>query len=296
MASVNSEAQLEVGADQAWALLRDPGAAEKAFPGVLTACRLDGDVRTVTFASGVVVKERILDIDETRRRVAYAVIEGRFSHHGASLQIISNGAHRSGLVWTSDFLPNDLEPMVRGLVQQGTEAFRRAAGVAMRPQPEALAGGCACGLVGYRLERAPMVVHCCHCRECQRQTGSAFVVNALIETDRIRLLGDAPAPTPVPTGSGRPHDIYRCPACHTAIWSDYGRRAGLRFVRVGTLDDPASLAPDVHIFTRSKLPWVSVADGQPGSLPSRPITIRVWCGRLRAWPDAARWRAVPNRP
>ncbi len=126
-----------------------------------------------------------------------------------------------------------------------------------------LSGGCACGAVRYQLESAPMFVHCCHCRDCQRQTGSAFAVNALIETDRITLIAGQPDPVSVPTDSGRPHDVYRCPTCRTALWSDYGRRPGLRFVRVGTLDDPAALPPDVHIFTRSKLPWVELPKGTP---------------------------------
>lgn len=131
-------------------------------------------------------------------------------------------------------------------------------GAAAGPAPE---GGCACGALRYRLASAPMFVHCCHCRDCQRQTGSAFVLNALLESDRITLLRGAPEATPVPTDSGRPHDIYRCPACRTALWSDYGRRPALRFVRVGTLDDPSAFAPDVHIFTRSKLPWVVLPPG-----------------------------------
>jgi hypothetical protein len=128
---------------------------------------------------------------------------------------------------------------------------------------DALEGGCACGAVRYRLEAAPMFVHCCHCRDCQRQTGSAFVLNALIETDRISLLSGDPRPVRMPTDSGRPHDIYRCPACQTALWSDYGGRPALRFVRVGTLDDPTALKPDVHIFTRSKLPWITLPEGIP---------------------------------
>jgi hypothetical protein len=126
-----------------------------------------------------------------------------------------------------------------------------------------LEGGCACGTVRYRLGSAPMFVHCCHCRDCQRQTGSAFVINALIETDRITLLSADPEPVEVPTDSGRPHHIHRCRACRTALWSDYGGRAALRFVRVGTLDDPAVLPPDVHIFTRSKLPWVQLPEAVP---------------------------------
>jgi hypothetical protein len=128
---------------------------------------------------------------------------------------------------------------------------------------ENLEGGCACGAVRYRLGSAPMFVHCCHCRDCQRQTGSAFVINALIETDRIALLSGDPEPITVPTDSGRPHHIHRCRTCRTALWSDYGSRPALRFVRVGTLDDPATLPPDVHIFTRSKLPWVQLPAAVP---------------------------------
>ena len=126
-----------------------------------------------------------------------------------------------------------------------------------------LEGGCFCSKVRYALTSAPMFVHCCHCRNCQTQTGSAFVLNALIETDRIEKLSGEPAPTTVESGSSQPHDIYRCPDCLTAVWSDYGRRPALRFVRVGTLDDPAALAPDVHIFTRSKLPWIRLPDNVP---------------------------------
>jgi len=124
-------------------------------------------------------------------------------------------------------------------------------------------GGCACGAVRYRMESAPMFVHCCHCRDCQRQTGSAFVINALIETDRVILLSGQLEAVPVPTDSGRPHAIYRCPRCHTAVWSEYGGVSALRFVRVGTLDKPAALPPDVHIYTRSKLPWVALPQGVP---------------------------------
>ncbi|MCU0687624.1 MAG: GFA family protein [Polyangiaceae bacterium] len=150
----------------------------------------------------------------------------------------------------------------------------------------ALAGGCACGAIRYRLESAPMFVHCCHCRDCQRQTGSAFVLNALIETDRLSLLRGTPAATPMPTESGRPHDVYRCPACQTALWSDYGRRPALRFVRVGTLDDARALEPDVHIFTRSKLPWVG--------LPPGARAFDVYYEMAEQWPaeSLARRRAI----
>jgi hypothetical protein len=128
---------------------------------------------------------------------------------------------------------------------------------------ESLTGGCSCGAVRYRLIGPPMFVHCCHCLDCQRQTGSAFVLNAIYETERIEMLSGAPEPTEVPTDSGRPHDIFRCPACRIALWSDYGRLGVWRFVRVGTLDNPAALEPDVHIYTRSKVPWVRLPDGVP---------------------------------
>ena len=154
--------------------------------------------------------------------------------------------------------------------------------------PETMEGGCACGLVRYRLESLPMFVHCCHCRDCQRQTGSAFAVNALIETDRITLLSRDPESVAVPTDSGRPHRIFRCPACRTAVWSEYGGRSALRFVRVGTLDDSAALAPDVHIYVRSKLPWVRL----PESIPA----FEAYYDARQLWPAASleRRRAIPR--
>jgi len=121
-------------------------------------------------------------------------------------------------------------------------------------------GGCSCGEVRYRLTRKPMFVHCCHCTICQRQTGSAFVINGLTETSRIELLKGAPVAVSMPTESGRPHDIYRCPKCQVAVWSDYGRRPQLRFVRIASLDQPHAIVPDVHIYTRSKVPWVRLPD------------------------------------
>ena len=126
-----------------------------------------------------------------------------------------------------------------------------------------LEGGCACATLRYRLASQPMFVHCCHCRDCQRQTGSAFVLNALIESDRVTLLSGNPEPVPVPTASGRPQAINRCPLCRVAVWSVYGGVQQLLFVRVGTLDDPAALTPSVHIYVRSKLPWVVLPEGIP---------------------------------
>ena len=125
-----------------------------------------------------------------------------------------------------------------------------------------LTGGCACGAVRYRLTTGPIFVNCCHCTDCQRQVGSAFVINAIIEEDRIELQSGEIAPTRMPTESGRVHDVYRCTACGTTLWSDYGGRP-MRFVRATTLDDRAALKPDAHVFTRSKLPWVQIPADQP---------------------------------
>jgi hypothetical protein len=123
-------------------------------------------------------------------------------------------------------------------------------------------GGCACGVVRYRLTSEPMFVHCCHCLNCQRQTGSAFVINLLIEADRVELLSGEPEPVDVPRDDGSSQRIYRCPGCQVAVYSEYGRPE-VRFVRGGTLDEPSSVAPDVHIFTRSKLPWVTLPEDVP---------------------------------
>jgi len=126
----------------------------------------------------------------------------------------------------------------------------------------ALEGGCACGEVRYRLTSEPLFVHCCHCLNCQRQTGSAFVINVLIETDRVELLAGEPEPVDVPRGKTGKQRIFRCPTCQVAVFSRY-TRASVRFVRAGTLDDPSRVSPDVHIYTRSKLPWVTLPDSVP---------------------------------
>jgi hypothetical protein len=123
-------------------------------------------------------------------------------------------------------------------------------------------GGCACGAVRYRLTSEPLFVHCCHCRNCQRQTGSAFVINLLVEADRVELLTGEPQPVEVPRDDGSAQRIFRCPSCQVAVFSEYGWPE-LRFVRGGTLDEPSAVTPDVHIYTRSKVPWVALPDGTP---------------------------------
>jgi hypothetical protein len=123
-------------------------------------------------------------------------------------------------------------------------------------------GGCACGEVRYRLTSEPLFIHCCHCLNCQRQTGSAFVINLLIEAERVEVLAGEPQPIEVPRDDGSKQRISRCPTCQVAVFSDYGRPEIL-FVRGGTLDQPSSVTPDVHIFTKSKLPWVTLPDSVP---------------------------------
>jgi len=143
-------------------------------------------------------------------------------------------------------------------------------------------GGCACGAVRYRLTTGPMFVHCCHCLNCQRHTGSAFVINLLIEATRVDLLKGSPEPVIMPLNGGSPNTIFRCPDCRVAVWSVYGGRSEVLFVRAGTLDDPSSVSPDVHIYTRSKLPWVIL----PESVPA----FEVYYDPKKLWPIASQER------
>ena len=124
-------------------------------------------------------------------------------------------------------------------------------------------GRCDCGKVRYRLLAEPIVVHCCHCRWCQRETGSAFALNAVIEADRVELLGAAPERVELPSASGKGQSVMRCPQCRLALWSHYHVGPGDRasFIRVGTLDEPDLCPPDVHIYTASKQPWVVLPEG-----------------------------------
>jgi hypothetical protein len=147
-------------------------------------------------------------------------------------------------------------------------------------------GGCFCGAVRYRLSDRPMFVNCRHCRDCQKLTGSAFAINAVIERERVVLTAGAPQPHPERTDSGRPHLIWRCDGCGSALWSDYGDRKTMIFLRVATLDDPGAFPPQAHIFTRSKLPWVA--------LPAAARAFDVFYDLETEWPAAslARRRAL----
>jgi hypothetical protein len=151
-------------------------------------------------------------------------------------------------------------------------------------------GGCDCRKVRYRLLEAPYVVHCCHCSWCQRESGSAFALNAVIEADRVELLGEPPQRIDTPSASGKGQAIFRCPHCNVAVWSHYagvGPRAN--FIRVGTLDDPATCSPDVHIFTADKQPWVVIPEGaeQFTMFYSGKDVVRIY-----GVDGAARWKAL----
>jgi len=123
-------------------------------------------------------------------------------------------------------------------------------------------GGCTCGEVRYHIASKPMFVHCCHCRWCQRESGSAFALNAMIETDLITLVQGKPEAVPIPSNSGSGQTFMRCPACKIALWSHYaGAGDAVAFVRVGSLDEPDRMPPDIHIFTDSKQPWVIIPEG-----------------------------------
>jgi hypothetical protein len=125
-------------------------------------------------------------------------------------------------------------------------------------------GGCTCRQVRYRMTSAPLIVHCCHCSWCQRETGASFALNAMIEADRVQVLQGEVVAIDTPSNSGKGQKISRCPTCFVALWSNYaGAGDALRFVRVGTLDEPGALQPDVHIFTASKQPWVVLPTGVP---------------------------------
>ena len=141
-------------------------------------------------------------------------------------------------------------------------------------------GGCTCRHVRYRMTAKPLYVHCCHCRWCQRETGASFALNAMIEADRVRLLQGEVETINTPSLSGKGQKISRCPTCHVAVWSNYaGGGDAVRFVRVGTLDDPDCCPPDIHIYTASKQPWVVI--------PAGAIAVPEFYAPRERWPGKA---------
>jgi hypothetical protein len=149
-------------------------------------------------------------------------------------------------------------------------------------------GGCICGAIRYRLTKEPMIIHACHCRDCQKLTGTAFVTNMWIERQLVETSGPEPVAFPVPPGpSGTRHDVFHCPACGTALWGKYhGAPGDTLFVRGGTLDDIGAITPDVHIYTRSKVPWLE--------LPADARVFEAYYRRSEVWsPESqARWQAL----
>lgn len=177
-------------------------------------------------------------------------------------------------------------------------------------------GGCDCGQLRYRISSRPLFVHCCHCRWCQRESGASFALNAMIESDRLQVLQGVADLVDTPSASGLGQQIARCPRCRIALWSHYAGagparrapRSGLspsrpprgarklgaarrflgRFVRVGTLDEPDRLPPDIHIFTRSKQPWVVIPEGA--------VAVEAYYERERHWPPESLARREALRP
>ncbi len=151
-----------------------------------------------------------------------------------------------------------------------------------------LEGGCACGAIRYRISAAPMIVHACHCRDCQRLSGSAFALNLWIERKFVEPSGAEPVVFRVPPGgSGKPHDVFTCGKCGTHLWNKYHAAPGdTVLLCAGTLDDASGITPDVHIFTRSKLPWLQ--------LPAGARTFEAFYRIPEVWPPASleRWRAL----
>ena len=156
-------------------------------------------------------------------------------------------------------------------------------------------GGCTCRHLRYRMMSKPLFVHCCHCRWCQRETGSAFALNAMIEADRVQLLGGEVVVIDTPSQSGKGQRISRCPKCEVAVWSTYaGAGDAIRFVRVGSLDEPARLPPDIHIYTASKQPWVELPPDVPAEIEYYKASVRWPVESLQR--RAALLEQFPRRP
>ena len=163
----------------------------------------------------------------------------------------------------------------------------------MTTDAEVFEGGCTCRAVRYRMTSRPLFVNCCHCRWCQRETGTAFALNAMIEADRVVVLQGEPELVDTPSNSGKGQKISRCPICRVAVWSNYaGAGSAVRFVRVGTLDEPDRMPPDIHIFTSTKQPWVQL----PADIPAVPEYYKL----SEHWPEESQERrramAARNTP
>jgi len=152
---------------------------------------------------------------------------------------------------------------------------------------EKIEGGCACGRVRYQMASAPIFTQACHCRDCQRESGTAFAHNAMVETNRLTIEGETEAVT-LPTNSGGGQIVVRCSSCKTALFSHYGGSDKVAFLRVGTLDDPDAFPPQIHVWTRSKQPWVVLPDNTP--------SVEEYYRAAEVWPPEAleRRKALAN--
>jgi ribosomal protein S18 acetylase RimI-like enzyme len=206
--------------------------------------------------------------------------------HETSLWVLAGNVRAIRFYTTVGFAP---EPGVAQDFEMGGTTLREIRYVAQGPITTggdamtttttdlALEGGCDCGHVRYRMQTRPLFVHCCHCRWCQRESGASFALNAMIEADRVTPLAAAPELVHTPSASGQGQDIARCPQCRVALWSHYAGTGPLvSFVRVGTLDQPDLLPPDIHIFTASKQPWVVLPAGTPA--------VEAYYDREQHWP------------
>jgi len=149
-------------------------------------------------------------------------------------------------------------------------------------------GRCTCGALHYRLKAKPLIVHCCHCTWCQRESGSAFAVNAVVEASQVQLLQGRPVETTLPSASGKGQVFWRCAVCGVTLWSNYPQASQrIHFIRVGTLEDPSRAPPDIHIFTSTKQPWVILPEGVP-AVPEFYNPAEVWTAEALARFKAAR--------
>ena len=129
MASIHKDIPIDAAPAEVWSALRDFGAVHRRLaPGFVLDARLEGDARIVTFANGTVARELLVDCDEARRRLVYAVISERVKQHSASVRVFSDGDARSRLVWIVDVLPNEIVPYIDAQMDQAARAMQKALG------------------------------------------------------------------------------------------------------------------------------------------------------------------------
>lgn len=126
MASIRKEILIDAPPEEVWGAVRDFGAVHRRLaPGFVVDVRLEGDVRVVTFANGLVVREPLVDLDEKARRLAYAAVDGRATHYNASMQVFADGQSRTRLVWVIDLLPHELAGPVGAIAEQALRVAKQ---------------------------------------------------------------------------------------------------------------------------------------------------------------------------